>query len=560
MRSGARGLALAASALALGACPEPDATPQGIAEREKPAAAPGVPTLRVASGPDHWRNLGRESLARAQQLAASGAPAKNVILFLGDGMSIDTIVAARILEGQRRGEPGEENALAFEGFPHVALVKTYNTDQQVPDSAGTMSAIMTGVKTRAGVLSLDERVTPGVYTKDFDAFVVPTLLEQAEDRGLSTGVVTTTTVTHATPAACYAHVPDRSWQVDGRVPAAALRAGFPDVARQLVEFQHGNGLEVALGGGRRFFLPDGAADPEDPDWKGERDDERDLTQEWLERRPRSAYVWNAEQLAAIDPTQTDHLLGLFAPDNLHFEFERSKDRAGEPSLSEMTVRAIEILARNPEGYFLMVEGGKIDHGHHDGSAYRALTETIELSNAVRAALGRADLTETLVLVTADHGHTLTIGGTPTRGNPILGKVVENDDQGAPLPDFARDGTGKPFTTLGYANGPGYTGADAVQPEGPKRWMEEEAGGQRGITKGPPDLTTVDTEDPDYLQTAAVPRDSETHSGADVPVYATGPGAALFHGVQEQSYLYYAMAAALGWEPRDAPALIATPTP
>jgi alkaline phosphatase len=232
---------------------------------------------------------------------------------------------------------------------------------------------------------------------------------------------------------------------------------------------------------------------------------------------------------------------------MRYEFERGEDRAGEPSLSEMTVRAIEILSRNPKGFFLMVEGGKIDHAHHDGNAYRALTETIELSNAVRAALAAVDPDETLVLVTADHGHTMITGGYPTRGNPILGKVVENDDQGAPVPDYARDGTGNPFTTLSYANGPGYTGADSVQPEGPKRWTEEDASAQQGITQGTPDLTHVDTEDPSYLQTAAVPLKSETHSGADVPVYAIGPGAALVHGVQEQSYLYYAMAAALGWQ-------------
>jgi alkaline phosphatase len=257
-------------------------------------------------------------------------------------------------------------------------------------------------------------------------------------------------------------------------------------------------------------------------------------------------VWNAAELAAIDPAATDHLLGLFAPDNMSFEIDRVADRAGEPSLSEMTVRAIEILARNPKGFLLVVEGGKIDHAHHDGNAYRALAETIELSNAVRAALARVDPAETLVVVTADHGHTLGIGGYPTRGNPILGKVVENDAQGEPLSDFAPDGTGKPFTTLGYANGPGYTGADARQPEGPKRWMEEDAHGWRGIAKGPPDLTDVDTTAPDYLQTAAVPLANESHSGSDVPVYATGPGAALFHGVQEQSYLYYAIADALGW--------------
>ncbi len=543
----ARALEIASVACALAlasACSAPDA-PENAAPEKPAAARDAQPTPRAApSGPEHWRSLGREALARARALAPAGRPAKNAILFLGDGMSLDTVVAARILEGQRRGEPGEENLLAFESFPHVALVKTYNTDQQVPDSAGTMSAIMTGVKTRSGVISMDERVTPGVYAEDLEAHSVPTLLEQAEERGLSTGVVTTTTLTHATPAACYAHAPDRSWQVDGRLPAAALRAGFPDIARQLVEFPHGDGLEVALGGGRSFFVPEDVEDPEDPEATGVREDERDLTQEWLRRRPRSAYVWNAEQLAAVDAGGTDHLLGLFAPENMSFEFEREK---GEPSLSEMTARAIEVLARNPKGFLLMVEGGKIDHAHHDGNAYRALTDTIELSNAVRTALALVDPAETLVVVTADHGHTMTIGGTPTRGNPILGKVVENDDQGEPLPDLARDATGAPYTTLSYANGPGYTGADADQPEGPKHWTKEGPSRQRGVTEGPPDLTEIDTTAPDYLQTAAVPLSSETHSGADVPVYATGPGAPLFHGVQEQSYLYYAIADALGWD-------------
>jgi alkaline phosphatase len=142
---------------------------------------------------------------------------------------------------------------------------------------------------------------------------------------------------------------------------------------------------------------------------------------------------------------------------------------------------------------------------------------------------------------------LSFGGYPTRGNAILGKVVENDDRGFPLDDFARDGTGHPYTTLSYANGPGYTGATNEQPEGPKRWTLDGPTEQRGVTKGTPDLTRVDTADPSYLPTASVPLPNETHSGADVPVYATGPRAALFHGVQEQSYLYYALAEALGWE-------------
>jgi alkaline phosphatase len=128
-------------------------------------------------------------------------------------------------------------------------------------------------------------------------------------------------------------------------------------------------------------------------------------------------------------------------------------------------------------------------------------------------------------------------------------VVENDDEGLPLEDPQPDLLGRPYTTLGYANGPGYTGAHSGQSEGAKRYMGY-ASSVKGIRKGRPDLSKVDTEDPDFLQEATVPRQSETHSGEDVPVYATGPGAELFHGVQEQSYVYHAIVAALGWNAPD----------
>jgi len=142
---------------------------------------------------------------------------------LGDGLGVSTVTAARILEGQLRGEPGEENLLAFETFPHVALIKTYNTNQQTPDSAGTMTAIVTGEKTRAGVLSVNRSVPRGEFTA-VAGNELPSLLEQAEDRGLATGIVTTTTITHATPAALYAHSPERGWENDDTLPPAARAA------------------------------------------------------------------------------------------------------------------------------------------------------------------------------------------------------------------------------------------------------------------------------------------------------------------------------------------------
>src|SRR5262249_7066391 len=157
-------------------------------------------------------------------------------------------------------------------------------------------------KTADGFLAVDDRRR-----------ALDTILEIFERDGRSTGVVTTARLTHATPAACYAHIPERDAESDADLPAALREQGGGDIARQLVEWGggRGDGPEVAMGGGRSMFLPQDAADPEEPDKKGRRLDGRDLTAEWLRRLPRSAYVWNSAQLDAIDPARTDHLLGLF---------------------------------------------------------------------------------------------------------------------------------------------------------------------------------------------------------------------------------------------------------
>jgi alkaline phosphatase len=160
---------------------------------------------------------------------------------------------------------------------------------------------------------------------------------------------------------------------------------------------------------------------------------------------------------------------------------------------------------------------------------------------VRVALAKTDPKSTLIVVTADHGHVFTFGGYAKRGNPILGKVIRTDGGGLP----AHDLLGLPYTTVGYLNGPGYVGASAEQAEGPKRFPHRPSS-QQPATKGRPELTRVDTTAESFLQESIVPLPSETHSGEDVPVYATGPGADLFRGVREQNYLYHAMIEAFGW--------------
>lgn len=207
-----------------------------------------------------------------------------------------------------------------------------------------------------------------------------------------------------------------------------------------------------------------------------------------------------------------------------FEADRNEDQGGEPSLSDMTAKAIKVLQKNPKGFFLMVEGGRIDHGHHAGNAYRSLHDTVEFSKAVATALQMTDSRETLVVVTADHSHVFTMGGYPTRGNPILGKVIGNNSKGQSnkKPTMAADGL--PYTTLGYHSGQG-------------TWNE-----QLGHRKpGRQNITPMNTESKDYYQEALIPMSSETHGGEDVAIYAGGPWAHLFHGVHEQNYIYHVMA-------------------
>jgi alkaline phosphatase len=309
--------------------------------------------------------------------------------------------------------------------------------------------------------------------------------------------------------------------------------GCKDIASQLIDLKdrYGNGLEVALGGGRKSFIRriDGA-DPENGG-KGEREDGRNLTAEWLANHPNSTYVWNQAQFDVIDPATTDHLLGLFNMSHMEYEEDRLNDTGGEPSLSEMTGKAIQVLEKNQKGFFLHVESGRIDHAHHAGNAQRALLDTIEFANAVKKAYEMTDPKDTLIIVTADHSHVFTIAGYPTRGNPILGKVIQNDKAGNPETTAKLANDELPYTTLGYTNGLGF--ADLAV-GGDTRYDEPNAAGSRT------DLSNIDTESQGFHQEAMVPLGSETHAAEDVVIYASGPGASLFQGTVEQNVIFHVM--------------------
>jgi alkaline phosphatase len=462
---------------------------------------------------DPYFKTGQATLQRILRQQKNINQAKNVILFVADGMGFATVTASRILEGQQRGVDGESNVLTFESFPYLAASKTYSSDAQVADSSPTAVAMVSGVKTRNDSMAVASTVPVGDCKASLEA-PVTTIFELAQTAGLATGVVSTARLTHATPGATHAHVPSRDWESDADMPAEAIADGCKDIARSLVELPSGHGFDVAMGGGRAYFLPDTADDPEDEGKKGRRNDGRDLTKAWLDRHgDGAAFVWNKQQFDAINPKATGPVLGLFSMSHMQYEVDRERDKGGEPSLAEMTSKAIDILQAKAgdEGFVLLVEGGRVDHALHEGNAARSLNDAIAFDRAIRAATEKVDLDETLIVVTADHSHTLTISGYPQRGNPILGLAKWD---GEPL--LADDG--KPYTTLSFANGPGAS----------KEWRER------------PDLSEVDTTDVDFLQQALVPMASETHGGEDLGIYAIGPWAHLFQGTVEQNYIFHVM--------------------
>ena len=418
----------------------------------------------------------------ARENAKNSTP-KNIIIFIGDGMGITTITAGRIFDGQSKGKKGEEHELAFDSFENVALIKTYNTNAQVPDSAGTATAILSGYKTNIGAINVrpHEDVKKMVLNSCVLKREPQTLTQRAKKTGRAVGVISTARITHATPAAMYGHAVDRGWETDAEVDERAAKFRCKGLAGQLLE----SAVDITLGGGRSKFTDDQIS-------------------EWSEKSGRT-YVSDVAELRSAPKNQT--VLGLFTPS--HMSYEADRDDTKEPSLAEMTEFTIEALSPRGTGYVMMVEAGRVDHAHHGTNAYRALRDMQALNEAVETAKEKAG-DDTLIIVTADHSHVFTLSGYPVRGNPILG-LVRNPDPiaGGAAKDYAKASDGKPYTTLGYHNGPNVREADS------------------------PALSDNAVQAKDYQQQTAVNLESETHAGEDVTLFATGPGASRFRGVMEQ---------------------------
>lgn len=286
-----------------------------------------------------------------------------------------------------------------------------------------------------------------------------------------------------------------------------------DIARQLVENEVSQKFKIILAGGREEFRDKSVLDEES--MPGKRGDGRYLIKEWLANhstnKRKSAFVYDKHGLNSIS-NDTEYILGLFAAGHCPYNIEIEEQKLQKPTLSEMTETAVKHLQKHGgrNGFFLFVEGARIDMAHHANWARIALDETREFSKAIEIARNLTNLNDTLIVVTADHSHTMTYNGYSERGSDILGlnsrKGLDN----------------LPYTTLSYANGQGY-------------YQTYYENGSRI------DLSQFDLTNPKHRYPATIPLKDETHGGEDVGVYASGPESYLFVGNYEQSYIPLLMA-------------------
>ncbi len=396
---------------------------------------------------------------------------RNVILFIGDGFG-------PAYETMGRGYA--EEVLPLDSIL-VGSIQTYSTSNRVTDSAAGATAFSTGVKTYNGAIAVDTTGNPRA-----------TLLEAAEHRGMVTGLVATSRITHATPAAFAAHVDARSKEAE--------------IAAQMLE----HGVEVLFGGGQRYFLPDTLG--------GRRRDGRNL----LEEARQKGYVVVTDR-AAWDTLRTAPALALFTPSHMSYEIDR--DPAREPSLAEMTQKALELLQANQKnGFFLMVEGSRIDHAGHVHDPAAAVREVLAFNEAIATALAFARRDgNTLIVSTADHETGGLSLGREVDGQSIynwypevLKRVRMSTEQMAARTHSFSDA--KRFLTEAGIS-------DLTSEE--VRLLQESLGDRR---------TLMDVYGQIISRRALIGWTTHGHTGVDVLVYATGPGAEIFRGLQDNTHI------------------------
>lgn len=297
-----------------------------------------------------------------RNVEASGKSTKNVILLIPDGMGIAHSTLARWYQG---GQPLAMDEMA------TGLIRTYSADAAIADSAPAGTAYATGHKSHTGFVGVlpDKADMPGqTPIKSGEARrPVASILEAAKFEGKSTGLIATSEITHATPADFSAHYPSRK--------------DYNTLGEQMVY----NNIDVVLGGGYKFLTPEGRTDNEDL-IKVLKDKGYDIIDSKDKLKNTEDKVW-----------------GLFAPEALKYDIDRGT--SNEPTLEDMTKTAIEKLSKDKDGFFLMVEGSKIDWASHANDPVGVVTDVLAFDKAVKAALDFAKKDKnTVVIVAADHSN------------------------------------------------------------------------------------------------------------------------------------------------------------
>ena len=457
---------------------------------------------------------------KANKVVLALTATKNLVVFIGNGYGTSTMTATRLYAA------GEEGTLAIDRFPETALVRTYSRNAQSADSAAAMSAYMTGLKVDNEVLSqtadtrpYDESNRPNAAHSETSCPAVgngkpaPTLLELAKASGRSVGIVTTARVTQAVTAASYAHLCQRDGE---NAIAAQLVPGGHEANAKL-----GEGVDVLFGGGWENFLP-----KEDP--RGSvRNDTRDLFAE-MRAKGYSIIGRHAELVATTAPL--GKVLGLFSRSRMKYEMERAGST--EPSIADMTTRAIELLQRNTNGYLLVVEGGRIGEAINASQLHHALADAAAFDVAIDRTLAKVreldpDLRNTTIVVTADHDQMLILNGdTAVTGRAaegragVLGALRSYSDPST----VAFDASGRPFTTLVTALGRRVKGSRAQAPA----------------------VSDLIVNDKDYRYEATIDVTANMgYGGSDVMLSAIGANAGQFHGTIDNTQVFALLRTAMG---------------
>jgi alkaline phosphatase len=420
-------------------------------------------------------------------IAGLAAQARNVILMIGDGMGPSHFGAAWLYSNRVLGK--ELRMVEVMKSGRTAYVVNDSGNAIVTESAAAATQIACGVKVPARVVGMGpDGKTP-----------CQTILELAKGKGMGAGLVTTSGITDATPAAFAAHVEHRSDEAS--VASQEVRAG----------------VDVLLGGGKRFFLPERAG--------GKRKDGRDL----LERARRAGYavVGTAGDLQrAAGPK----VLGLFNMGNMAYEIDRAK--TAEPSLAAMTAKTLEVLAKNRRGFFAMIEGGRIDHAAHRNDAAATIRDTLAFDGAVGVALDfQRKNPDTLLIVTADH---------ETGGMALVGRGKA--DLGMDL--FAIQKVQTSLERILEALGKNPTPAkvrEVVKTHTAIQITEEEAKRVANDT-----LHTLAFVLQSYL---GVGWASQGHTASPLFAFGSGPGSEDLVGFRHNTELFRIMKTALGAAPR-----------